>query len=185
MKINFAPSKLVAAGMKMPSLSHNLKRDGDVWRRDSEVLRWIAQNEDLQMWVMCMLRASGIIVKEGDGRYVGNAEWDGKSKRKVKSKTALTRASNRGGRRSALSIEYMLRILANNSPIHTGDFARAVMAECGVKKSTFFRALRACRKDNSVTYTSDGWTCSPTSDTTCHSDGYTKSSPNQPETSST
>lgn len=185
MKINLKLSKLIPAAQKMPKLKHKVELVDGKWVRDSEVLRWLATNEDLVMWMMCILRAGGVIVRDVDGDFIGDPSWDGTNKifkdRNKRSRERLRRMGKKAGRSKSYDLTIITDAL-DHRPLSAQDLERMCVDEVDMSRSTFFRLMKECRERKLIHYDfkTHLWMTAEAaviSYTTCHSGDCTTASP--------
>lgn len=144
MKFNLLKSKLMPAALKMPPLSHNTFKDSGVWKRDSDVLRWLAAQEDLQMWLFSICRAGGLIVKNDDGTYQGDPNWSGRNKKWEKAFRSYRHLNGaKPGRKVVHVLEGVVNLLGEDE-LWTKDWLERSKHE--MSRSTFHRLIAKAKE---------------------------------------
>lgn len=135
----------------MPHLSHNTWRDGDVWRRDSEVLKWLATQEDLQMWLFSILRCSGLVIYDkAQEKYVGDPNWSGRNKREESRKLN----TNRGGRTVVHRLDGILGKIADDESVSAKKWFERCSGD--MSRASFYRNMRRAKENGLVKWISPG-----------------------------
>lgn len=171
MKINLIKSKLLPSAKKMPPLSHNYLEGGG---RDSGVLRWLAQQEDLQMWLFCILRCSGLVVRDSEtGKYYGDQNWAGVHRKHLNPYKGGRRVGKKwiGGRPAVHCLKSLMdEITEAGGVIMPGELRRVMKSKHGMATATYYRYLQRLKSNFLIQETECGYRLSITPPTSSTSD---------------
>lgn len=131
--------------LEMPALKHDtFLVDGKVVR-DSEVLKWLASQEDLQMWMFWVLRAGGLIIYDAErGGYCGDKEWAGRRKSWKTPARRFKRPGQRASRPVVYNMDMALELMPEGG-CYTLDWQRKCV-EFGMSRATFYRLRRMAQE---------------------------------------
>lgn len=162
MKLDLAKSKMLPVSKLMPPLAHwvEVLPDGRRDRSKSEVLKWIAQQEELQVWILSILRQGGLVVYDPNTRtYRGNPDWvmEKHEKRRQDERSGkCQRAANRGGRKREHNGNVLLYELSKG-PMYVGDMVKLCQSYGPMARSTAFRIIRELKDSGKIEWTKDGY----------------------------
>ncbi len=148
----------------MPVLSHNYEMSPDnktCDRSKSEVLKWLSRQDELQMWMFCLLRAGGLIVWDKElSAYKGDSDWCGIHRKHLKPYRGGVLRKGRwiGGRPSIYGLGLVLDAI-RDKPL----FASDLMASLKISKSTMFRMLKRGIDNHLIERTPRGYAAVKTS----------------------